>query len=218
VRTQFIRALTPDFLMLSLGLGRLLSFLLSYSDYFWWRHGNSFASDTIPFNEICREGILLLDNEIAFNEAIIEEREQGVREIQGQVGEVNEIFKDLAVLIHDQGVVIGKFPNPSEIQSFLVGYSLFTLTEEFSISHEYNISLFQIDDVHSNIDASATATSQAKVQLSRASKSVKSRSSWVIVNPRKNRHLNRSFYGLCYKFSMLLKYMLRLDKRDEHTI
>lgn len=49
-----------------------------------------------------------MDNEITFNEAIIEEREQGIQEIQQQIGEVNEIFKDLAVLVHDQGAVIGK--------------------------------------------------------------------------------------------------------------
>uniref|UniRef100_A0A7C8Z539 t-SNARE coiled-coil homology domain-containing protein n=1 Tax=Opuntia streptacantha TaxID=393608 RepID=A0A7C8Z539_OPUST len=53
-----------------------------------------------------RQEVLLLDNEIAFNEAIIEEREQGIQEIQQQIGEVNEIFKDLAVLVHDQGAVI----------------------------------------------------------------------------------------------------------------
>lgn len=50
-----------------------------------------------------------MDNEIVFNEAIIEEREQGIQEIQQQIGEVNEIFKDLAVLVHDQGTMIGKF-------------------------------------------------------------------------------------------------------------
>lgn len=50
----------------------------------------------------------MLDNEIAFNEAIIEEREQGIQEIQQQIGEVNEIFKDLAVLVHEQGTMIGK--------------------------------------------------------------------------------------------------------------
>lgn len=49
-----------------------------------------------------------LDNEIAFNEAIIEERELGIQEVQQQIGEVNEIFKDLAVLVHDQGAMIGK--------------------------------------------------------------------------------------------------------------
>ncbi|XVF52018.1 hypothetical protein PTKIN_Ptkin04bG0231700 [Pterospermum kingtungense] len=53
-----------------------------------------------------RQEVLLLDNEIAFNEAIIEEREQGIQEIQQQIGEVNEIFKDLAVLVHEQGTVI----------------------------------------------------------------------------------------------------------------
>ncbi|RYR11429.1 hypothetical protein Ahy_B04g068954 isoform A [Arachis hypogaea] len=54
----------------------------------------------------CRQEVLFLDNEIAFNEAIIEEREQGIQEIQHQIGEVNEIFKDLAVLVHEQGAMI----------------------------------------------------------------------------------------------------------------
>ncbi|RYR63878.1 hypothetical protein Ahy_A04g021635 isoform A [Arachis hypogaea] len=54
----------------------------------------------------CRQEVLFLDNEIAFNEAIIEEREQGIQEIQQQIGEVNEIFKDLAVLVHEQGAMI----------------------------------------------------------------------------------------------------------------
>ncbi|KAJ9135029.1 hypothetical protein P3X46_032253 [Hevea brasiliensis] len=53
-----------------------------------------------------RRLVLLLDNEIAFNEAIIEERDQGIQEIQQQIGEVNEIFKDLAVLVHEQGAMI----------------------------------------------------------------------------------------------------------------
>ncbi|KAL0709617.1 hypothetical protein Bca4012_016595 [Brassica carinata] len=53
-----------------------------------------------------RQEVVFLDNEITFNEAIIEEREQGMREIQEQIGEVNEIFKDLAVLVNDQGVMI----------------------------------------------------------------------------------------------------------------
>ena len=52
--------------------------------------------------------MLLLDNEISFNEAIIVERDQGIEEIQNQVVEVNEIFKDLAVLVDEQGTVIGE--------------------------------------------------------------------------------------------------------------
>ncbi|MFQ6632331.1 hypothetical protein Gotur_008777 [Gossypium turneri] len=53
-----------------------------------------------------RQEVVLLDNEIAFNEAIIEERELGIQEIQQKIGEVNEIFKDLAVLVHEQGALI----------------------------------------------------------------------------------------------------------------
>eukprot|EP00250_Pteridium_aquilinum_P006247 c16205_g1_i2 orf=379-1215(-) len=53
-----------------------------------------------------RQELVQLENEVLFNEAIIEEREQGIKDIQQQIGEVNEIFKDLAVLVHEQGVVI----------------------------------------------------------------------------------------------------------------
>ncbi|XP_057463746.1 syntaxin-22-like [Actinidia eriantha] len=53
-----------------------------------------------------RQEVVLLENEIVFNDTIIEEREQGIKEIQQQIGEVNDIFKDLAVLVHEQGVVI----------------------------------------------------------------------------------------------------------------
>lgn len=92
--------------------------------------------------------MVMVGNEIAFNEAIIEEREQGIRDIEEQIGEANEIFKDLAVLVHEQGVVI--------------------------------------DDIHSNIEDSSAATTQTRVQLAKASKSVKSRCSlsvcwWVVV-------------------------------------
>ncbi|KAI0488409.1 syntaxin-22 [Dendrobium catenatum] len=86
-----------------------------------------------------RQEVLLLDNEIVFNEAIIDEREQGIQEIQQQIGEVNEIFKDLAVLVHGQGVMI--------------------------------------DDIESNVENSLAATTQAKTQLTKASKTQKSNSS-----------------------------------------
>lgn len=71
----------------------------------------SVSSDTSPEQrtllvETKRQEVLLLDNEIGFNEAVIEERDQGIQEIQQQIGEVNEIFKDLAVLVHEQGALI----------------------------------------------------------------------------------------------------------------
>ncbi|KNA20486.1 hypothetical protein SOVF_052060 [Spinacia oleracea] len=58
------------------------------------------------FSESRRQEVVHLDNELIFNEAVIEERENGIQEIQQQIGEVNEIFKDLAVLVSDQGVII----------------------------------------------------------------------------------------------------------------
>ncbi|KAL9670923.1 hypothetical protein QQ045_008485 [Rhodiola kirilowii] len=102
---------------------------------------STYAPSVPPSSIPEEQELVLLDNEIGFNDAMIDEREQGIREIQEQIGEANEIFKDLAVLVHDQGVTI--------------------------------------DDIHSNIEASSSATNQAKVQLVKASKSVKSRSSWA---------------------------------------
>ncbi|KAF3325289.1 syntaxin-22-like isoform X2 [Carex littledalei] len=77
------------------------------------------GSDRTPeqraaLGESRRQEVLLLDNEIAFNEAIIEERDQGIQEIQNQIGEVNEIFKDLAVLVHEQGSVIDDIDSNKE--------------------------------------------------------------------------------------------------------
>ncbi|KAJ7551545.1 hypothetical protein O6H91_06G019900 [Diphasiastrum complanatum] len=63
------------------------------------------CSGTIPCHCHSQE-IFQLENELVFNEAVIEERDQGIKEIQQQIGEVNDIFKDLAVMVHDQGIVI----------------------------------------------------------------------------------------------------------------
>ncbi|XP_043693016.1 syntaxin-22-like [Telopea speciosissima] len=97
----------------------------------------------VPVCQSCKQEVLLLGNEVAFNKAIIEEREKGINDIQQEIGQANEIFRDLAVLVHEQGVVI--------------------------------------DDIQSNIEASSVATTQAKMQLSKAHKNAKSRSSWVSV-------------------------------------
>lgn len=53
----------------------------------------------------------LLDNSITYNEALIEERDESIAEIQRNIGEVNEIFQDLAVLIHDQGATLQTVDN-----------------------------------------------------------------------------------------------------------
>ena len=78
-----------------------------------------------------------MDNELLFNEAIIEEREHGIQEIQQQIGEVNEIFKDLAVLVSDQGVMIGKNLTASlyfNCSSFMA----------LLLNHAINLTIFQM--------------------------------------------------------------------------
>ncbi|XP_060171499.1 syntaxin-22-like isoform X1 [Lycium barbarum] len=53
-----------------------------------------------------RQDVVQLDHEIVLNEAIIEEREQGIMEIQHHIGELNEMFKDLALLVNEQGIML----------------------------------------------------------------------------------------------------------------
>ena len=117
---------------------------------------------------------MLSDNEIAFNEAIIEEREQGIQEIQQQISEVNEIFKDLAVLVQDQGALIGKPCVCYYSITFISLYDFVCLT-----LHDF---YFFSDDFSSNIDNSHSATAQAASQLSKASKLQKANSSLIIYN------------------------------------
>lgn len=52
------------------------------------------------------ESQLLLDNQIDHHDVLISEREEGIREIQGQIAEVGEIFQDLAVLVNEQGDMV----------------------------------------------------------------------------------------------------------------
>jgi len=53
--------------------------------------------------EANKQELIELDNMVDYNQALIEERDQGIAEIQQQIGEVNEMFQDLAVLVNDQG-------------------------------------------------------------------------------------------------------------------
>jgi syntaxin 7 len=50
-----------------------------------------------------KQQLLQTEGELRFNEALIDERDQAITEITGQIGEVHQIFQDLAVLVHDQG-------------------------------------------------------------------------------------------------------------------
>ncbi|KAJ3159773.1 SNAP receptor [Geranomyces michiganensis] len=49
-----------------------------------------------------RQQLAVLDNEIDFNEALINEREQDLKGIEQSISEVNEIFRDLGTMVHEQ--------------------------------------------------------------------------------------------------------------------
>ena len=49
-----------------------------------------------------------MQNQLQFNEGIIAERERDMAEIQKSVTEVNEIFKDVARIVHEQQEDIDK--------------------------------------------------------------------------------------------------------------
>jgi len=60
-------------------------------------------AEALLAREANKQELIELDNMIDYNQALIEERDQGIAEIQQQIGEVNEMFQDLAVLVNDQG-------------------------------------------------------------------------------------------------------------------
>ena len=53
-----------------------------------------------------KQELLRVEQALVFNEAIIEERDLAIGEITGQIGEVHQIFQDLAVLVNDQGEML----------------------------------------------------------------------------------------------------------------
>jgi len=53
-----------------------------------------------------KQQLMQLENEREFNDALIQDRENGIKQIESAVTEVNEIFTDLANLVHEQGFMI----------------------------------------------------------------------------------------------------------------
>jgi len=57
-------------------------------------------------NEEQRQEAIRMDNMIQYNENLIAERHEDVKQIERDVMEINEIFRDLAVMVNDQGAKI----------------------------------------------------------------------------------------------------------------
>jgi Syntaxin-like protein len=58
---------------------------------------------------------ILLDSDIDFNVSLIEEREVEIQMIQDGIIDLNEIFRDLATIIVEQGSTIGTIPKASRL-------------------------------------------------------------------------------------------------------
>lgn len=53
-----------------------------------------------------QQEVAQLENLVEHNEAVIDERDQEITSLIREIGEINEMFQDVAVLVHDQGQMI----------------------------------------------------------------------------------------------------------------
>ena len=64
-------------------------------------------SEDSPLMEAQEQKIAGLEDEISYNQALIQERELGIQEIETAMAEVHEIFCDLGLLVGEQQGLIG---------------------------------------------------------------------------------------------------------------
>ncbi|KAF9918246.1 hypothetical protein BX616_009773 [Lobosporangium transversale] len=72
--------------------------------------------------------LLVVDNELEYNESMITQREEEIREIEQGITELNEIFRDLGSMVHEQGNML------DSIESNVTSVSMVThaATEELA--------------------------------------------------------------------------------------
>lgn len=96
----------------------------------------------------------LPDSEIEFREQLIQEREGEIEQIEQGITELNQIFKDLAVMVNEQGSLIGKIYN-----LFLIDAKEST---EWVRAHSYSLN---VDNIYSSVSNVVTDTGGAAVEL-----------------------------------------------------
>ena len=63
-------------------------------------------SETESLLKIQQQEVERLDNMVAYNEAIIDERDTEIQALVKDIGELNEMFQDVAVMVHEQGEMV----------------------------------------------------------------------------------------------------------------
>ncbi|KAH7057500.1 t-SNARE [Linnemannia elongata] len=58
-----------------------------------------------------RMQLIVVDNELEYNESMIVQREEEIREIESGITELNEIFRDLGTMVHEQGSMLDSIEN-----------------------------------------------------------------------------------------------------------
>ncbi|KAF9909273.1 hypothetical protein EC991_008910 [Linnemannia zychae] len=58
-----------------------------------------------------RMQLMVVDNELEYNESMIVQREEEIREIESGISELNEIFRDLGTMVHEQGSMLDSIEN-----------------------------------------------------------------------------------------------------------
>ncbi|KAK3827580.1 MAG: t-SNARE [Benniella sp.] len=80
-----------------------------------------------------RMQLLVVDNQLEYNESMIEQREDEIREIEQGITELNEIFRDLGSMVHEQGGML------DSIESNVMSVTMTThsANEELTQAAEY---------------------------------------------------------------------------------
>ncbi|KAF9427792.1 hypothetical protein BGZ76_002187 [Entomortierella beljakovae] len=58
-----------------------------------------------------RMQLMVVDNELEYNESLIVQREEEIREIEHGITELNEIFRDLGTMVNEQGSMLDSIEN-----------------------------------------------------------------------------------------------------------
>jgi syntaxin 7 len=76
-----------------------------------------------------RENLQQIENEREFNDAMIQDREEGIKQIESTIVEVNGIFTDLAQIVHEQGFMIDNIESNVESASHNTAEAVVQLRE-----------------------------------------------------------------------------------------
>jgi len=76
-----------------------------------------------------RDNLMAIENERDFNDAMIHDREEGIKQIEATITEVGGIFQDLAQIVHEQGYMIDNIESNVEDTSAHTAEAVVQLTQ-----------------------------------------------------------------------------------------